>query len=34
MNGYYVEEGDTMIATNRLVCRDCGFSFSGVLEEE
>jgi len=34
MNGYYTEEGDTMIATNRLTCMRCGFSFLGILEEE
>jgi len=34
MNGRYIEEGDTIIATDRLVCLDCGFSFVGVLDED
>jgi hypothetical protein len=34
MDGYYIEEGDTIIATERLVCMDCGFSFTGIIDED
>jgi hypothetical protein len=35
MDGYYVEEGDVIIAIamKKLVCADCGFSFEGIIDE-
>ncbi len=32
MNGYYVEEGDLTISSQKLVCPHCGWTLQGVYD--
>lgn len=33
LDTFYTEEGDTMVAVNRLVCPHCGFTLEGSVGE-